>query len=648
METKALMAINRGGRPQDKIWDEFSKSNNAEVKDEVVSQLKTKRAWCMWCNHNFKADVKRMRKHVVNECQGVPESVRSKYHMSYETKPSSGITQGATQPWNSSTASRVVMKRKATTVRNTKPKAAKPDGTATVITEADTSEYPILDEDNILAKLVHPMSVADFMATHFRQKALVVHASADRYASLIESGMCNLDVEALLEATSSEELMAWVQTKDKKIESVKVDTVPMALTLHRAGHSLYMRASEELSSLLIPALAKDLGMGFATTSVFGELNGEIEIFCGKAGHTTDWHFDFMENFTVQLQGTKTWRLKKSTVPHPLRGCTPHYKTQDVVEQQLKLHRMADPAFPYHPDVAADGSDVVSVTLTPGSMLYFPGGMWHRVECADDEDSISMNLSMFSTPYADVVADAVRQLLLQTTEGRAGIYYDSVPAAHAHVAKVLADLQAQLASLAPADILPERLLLRGRSGQLHPDNGDDDENDDENSEENSEAGGDAEDHDHDHDHDGCGDHDEEDDDEDESEEEQTNVVDLSSPALLENESVAVARTARFRRNPLASIIAYADIPAIHLTTQRSDVPYPAQLFLLNVGFGHSSYASSMRVEFIVSEDQVPVLAALQATTGPFQLQDVVKPPRRSAQVLVHFLCHAGFLTQIDQA
>ena len=34
----------------------------------------------------------------------------------------------------------------------------------------------------------------------------------------------------------------------------------------------------------------------------GSLRGEIEVFASHKGHVTDWHFDFMENFTFQLQG----------------------------------------------------------------------------------------------------------------------------------------------------------------------------------------------------------------------------------------------------------------------------------------------------------------------------------------------------------
>ena len=63
-------------------------------------------------------------------------------------------------------------------------------------------------------------------------------------------------------------------------------------------------------------------MSFGALYPDGAPRSEGETFASRAGHVTGWHFDFMENFTLQLSGTKTWRLKRSAVDVPLRGCTP--------------------------------------------------------------------------------------------------------------------------------------------------------------------------------------------------------------------------------------------------------------------------------------------------------------------------------------
>ena len=59
------------------------------------------------------------------------------------------------------------------------------------------------------------------------------------------------------------------------------------------------------------------------------------MFCARSGHVTGWHYDFQENFTFQLRGTKRWRLKASTDRHPLRAHSLHFKDASVLEDQHK-------------------------------------------------------------------------------------------------------------------------------------------------------------------------------------------------------------------------------------------------------------------------------------------------------------------------
>ena len=84
---------------------------------------------------------------------------------------------------------------------------------------------------------------------------------------------------------------------------------------------------------------RDLGLMFAGVFPDGDNRGEIETFVSRSGHVTDWHFDFMENFTYQLSGRKRWKIAPGP-PAPLRGCTPHYKEEvGVVEMQAKIHKL---------------------------------------------------------------------------------------------------------------------------------------------------------------------------------------------------------------------------------------------------------------------------------------------------------------------
>lgn len=91
----------------------------------------------------------------------------------------------------------------------------------------------------------------------------------------------------------------------------------------------------------------------------------------------------MENFTLQLKGTKRWRLKPSSVKVPTRGCTPqwnarsgtnHEVVRSAAEQQAKLHAQhANDGAPFNTHPPREFfHDAEEVTLKPGSVLYVPG------------------------------------------------------------------------------------------------------------------------------------------------------------------------------------------------------------------------------------------------------------------------------------
>ena len=70
----------------------------------------------------------------------------------------------------------------------------------------------------------------------------------------------------------------------------------------------------------------------------GATQGEIEIFIARQKHYTDWHIDFQENFTIQLKGSKKWRLKvEPGMKCPVVGYSPHYKNSNTLEMQDKVN-----------------------------------------------------------------------------------------------------------------------------------------------------------------------------------------------------------------------------------------------------------------------------------------------------------------------
>jgi hypothetical protein len=259
------------------------------------------------------------------------------------------------------------------------------------------------EETANLAAWAWPMSEDAFLRDVFRQQALCVHSSATNDESrradrLIRESLGGLEVQRLFEATASEKVFIWVgdgttqshtagtssssngssssnessravhsrpgppqgclnaslndlPAAPRPLQSVELEDPSAAAALHRAGHSAYCRAPPGVEQSLVNHLLADTGLGClsaletapqeGTASNESALaRGEVEMFFGTAGHVTDWHFDFQENFTVQLSGSKRWLLARSPIAHPLRGHTPHYARQTKFDLSLSIHTFA--------------------------------------------------------------------------------------------------------------------------------------------------------------------------------------------------------------------------------------------------------------------------------------------------------------------
>ena len=348
------------------------------------------------------------------------------------------------------------------------------------------------DRCELLAALCHPLTPAAFFKKHWRRKCLVVHGGRRRMAALIQEQLHGLDLQKLLADSPSEDIHVWFGQPGSGSanqtgahggggnESVKTPDREAALACHRAGGgSLYFRAPAGVAEQLVTALSQQLGLSFgAVYADDGAPRGEVETFASRAGHVTDWHFDFMENFTLQLSGSKTWRVKHSQVGVPMRGCTPQWgRSSDLVrsagEQQAKLHQQHHQAA----DTTAASSSIEAqlatgaveasstdplwsdaevVTLKPGSVLYVPAGTWHRVEC--DADSISINISLMGASYADLIVDAVRQRLRCHPSARAPICFRSITDGRRQLSRLLSLTQDELSALTPQILLPAALSL----------------------------------------------------------------------------------------------------------------------------------------------------------------------------------------------
>ena len=330
----------------------------------------------------------------------------------------------------------------------------------------------------ILAQCAHPLPTAKFLKQIWRQRSLAVHGSPERFAALVREQLHGLSIPALL--SDAEEIQVWFKAKEQIAgpakrswfgeslrgnASFKTGDGAFAAACHRAGASLYFPAPAAAAELLVTALAQQLGQSFGAIFSDGSQRSTVETFASRAGNVSAWHYDFMENFTLQLSGTKTWWLKPSGIDAPHRSCTAKWvggqvgrqqQQQQLPEQQAKLLAQHAPEGfdPTPPD--AYWADATKVEVAPGSVLYVPAGTWHKVECT--EDSISINISMMGACYADLIADAVRQRLLCDASARAPICMASIAQGRAQMQPLLDLAGAELGRLTAQDLLPPALAL----------------------------------------------------------------------------------------------------------------------------------------------------------------------------------------------
>lgn len=269
-------------------------------------------------------------------------------------------------------------------------------------------------------------------------------------------------VEKLCENTASEQIHIWYPDRSgkshakfqKEIDSFGTNDIPLAVkSYERGGASLYFGSPVEFRELFNKKLACQLGMNY--TAYFPDFTSmsETEIFISTKGGYTDYHIDFQENFSIQLRGTKKWKLCKSGVTSPLAGFTPHYAKSGNLEQQLKLLSME---FPFKYDKDEIESLATEIELNAGDVLYHPAGIWHAVECT--EDSVTINLSLKNLNKADIIAQSLKHLMNQDPELRENMTFTSREDFNRQIQSGIEKTFELLKDLSPEVIAPQNQFI----------------------------------------------------------------------------------------------------------------------------------------------------------------------------------------------
>ena len=256
---------------------------------------------------------------------------------------------------------------------------------------------------NDLDTFLTPVVRKDFLAEFYCRKALAVKVHPchrDTRLAHVKEVLDQFHPVKMLAASNSDRINVWMADGTDSLHSFKV-TPQEAKGCYDGGCGLYFRASEDIESEFVPSFLEALGHQFASVFRDGSRRGEIETFVTHVGHSTNWHYDFQENFTIQLRGAKRWYLYPSGIANPHRGVAPHFKHQQVLHTQHHIAKCSEQQFTGLPENIDELCE--TVVLQPGDVLYHPAGYWHKVETIavgeDTTNSLSINMSLFPQSWA---------------------------------------------------------------------------------------------------------------------------------------------------------------------------------------------------------------------------------------------------------
>jgi ribosomal protein L16 Arg81 hydroxylase len=123
-----------------------------------------------------------------------------------------------------------------------------------------------------------------------------------------------------------------------------------------------------------PALKQTIEQLKSALAIPGE--GDAALFLSEVGAGYGLHFDNLEMWVVQLEGSKRWRYSQ----RPAQA----FPGSPVVWDNLSAEGRLSPRLR-----PPDACDMAEAVLRPGDILYLPGGCWHTAQA----EALSIHLSV---------------------------------------------------------------------------------------------------------------------------------------------------------------------------------------------------------------------------------------------------------------
>jgi len=218
------------------------------------------------------------------------------------------------------------------------------------------------------------------------------------------------------------EASVWFEDRDNRQQIV--DMPPdKALAFYQAGMTVFL-ADFETPSL------RDWRVDLSRRLRLHPEGYITGLFLTGKHNVTACHFDHIENFTLQLRGSKHWRTARNMhVDLP----SVNYSVKSVRAHHEEMWRYAQRPLPSEMPAGAKNLDV-----HPGSLIYVPRGFWHEVESTDE--SVSFCLGFPARMWLDLFLPALRTALLAISSWRGNVVYpDATPSARERARTFLSEM-----------------------------------------------------------------------------------------------------------------------------------------------------------------------------------------------------------------
>ena len=306
-------------------------------------------------------------------------------------------------------------------------------------------------DDSTLGALIAPHSVPEFLRDYWPDKAFAAHGDPGRLPAFLRAS--ELDSVETLSRVYRGNLRFTSGRRYQKM--LAIDQVHAA-SLYRMGLTVQFEDIAPCIAATSPDLRRlegELGLtgGSARASVFASpLSDGLSV-----------HFDAQDLFSIQLKGTKRFRIA------PVRELPFPCGTQFVPDTEPfdLLYPQVGDGFP---DAAA--AEFTTVDLEPGSVLFLPRGTWHATESGGD--SLSVSIGLYLASAADCVLGQLQLLLLQDPDWRRPLYGgwgDSADrdAVATRLSRLIARLPEACAGLRSEDVLAGLLPPERRLAEIAP-------------------------------------------------------------------------------------------------------------------------------------------------------------------------------------